>query len=104
MITRELQNTLNEAYSEAMKRRHEFLTLEHLLYAMLREKNVIIARQMLPIFEGEPAGWDAACYLNLGAHQQGKPLAQHLSEWQTNSPPALRPFLARLAALFLNPA
>lgn len=38
MITRELQNTLNEAYSEAMKRRHEFLTLEHLLYAMLREK------------------------------------------------------------------
>jgi len=37
MITRELQNTLNEAYSEAMKRRHEFLTLEHLLYAMLKE-------------------------------------------------------------------
>ncbi|MDQ5937215.1 MAG: ATP-dependent Clp protease ATP-binding subunit ClpA, partial [Cyanobacteriota bacterium erpe_2018_sw_21hr_WHONDRS-SW48-000092_B_bin.40] len=38
MITRELQNTLNEAYSEAMRRRHEFLTLEHLLYAMLKEK------------------------------------------------------------------
>jgi ATP-dependent Clp protease ATP-binding subunit ClpA len=38
MITRELQNTLNEAYSEAMRRRHEFLTLEHLLYAMLQEK------------------------------------------------------------------
>ncbi len=37
MITRELQNTLNEAYSEAMRRRHEFLTLEHLLYAMLKE-------------------------------------------------------------------
>lgn len=38
MITRELQNTLNEAYSEAMKRRHEYLTLEHLLLAMSREK------------------------------------------------------------------
>ena len=72
--------------------------------AVLREKNVIIARQILPLFEAEPAGWDAACYLNLGAHQQGKPLAQHLSEWQNNSPPALRPFLARLAALFLSPA
>ena len=72
--------------------------------SMLREKNVIIARQMLPFFEAEPAGWDAACYLNLGAHQQGKPLSQHLSEWQNNSPPALHPFLARLAALFLSPA
>jgi ATP-dependent Clp protease ATP-binding subunit ClpA len=38
MITRELQNTLNEAYSEAMRRHHEYLTLEHMLYAMLKDK------------------------------------------------------------------
>jgi hypothetical protein len=66
----------------------------------LREKNVIVARQMLPLFEAEPAGWDAVCYLNLGAHQQGKPLAQHLAEWQNNSPAALHPFVAKIAALF----
>jgi len=35
MITRELQATLNLAENEAFKRRHELLTLEHLLYAML---------------------------------------------------------------------
>jgi ATP-dependent Clp protease ATP-binding subunit ClpA len=35
MITKELQATLNLAANEAIKRRHEFLTLEHLLYAML---------------------------------------------------------------------
>lgn len=68
--------------------------------ANLREKNVIIARQLLPLFESDPAGWPAVCYLNLGAHQQGKPLTQHFAEWQTNSPAELRPFLTRLTALF----
>lgn len=72
--------------------------------AVQREKDVIIARQMLPLLEAEPAGWAAACYLNLGARQQGKSLAQHFSEWQNNSPPALRPFLGRLTSLFYGPA
>jgi len=69
---------------------------------VLRENEVIIARQMLPLFEADPAGWAAASYLNLGAHQQGKSLAQHFSEWQNNSPQALRPFLGRLTALFFT--
>jgi ATP-dependent Clp protease ATP-binding subunit ClpA len=38
MITKELQDTLNNAFKEALKRRHEYLTLEHLLYALLKEK------------------------------------------------------------------
>ncbi|HEY9434309.1 MAG TPA: ATP-dependent Clp protease ATP-binding subunit ClpA [Blastocatellia bacterium] len=38
MITRELQATLEMAADEAIKRRHEFLTLEHLLYALLLDK------------------------------------------------------------------
>ena len=37
MITRELQATLNLAANEAITRRHEFLTLEHLLFAMLHD-------------------------------------------------------------------
>ncbi|HEV2708117.1 MAG TPA: ATP-dependent Clp protease ATP-binding subunit ClpA [Pyrinomonadaceae bacterium] len=37
MITKELQTTLNEAASEAIKRRHEYITLEHLLYALLHD-------------------------------------------------------------------
>ncbi len=38
MISKELQRTLNSAVEEAMRRRHEFLTLEHLLYALLAEQ------------------------------------------------------------------
>ena len=38
MITRELQATLTQAANEAIKRRHEFLTLEHLLYAMTQDQ------------------------------------------------------------------
>ncbi len=37
MITKELQATLNLAENEAIKRRHEFLTLEHMLFAMLHD-------------------------------------------------------------------
>ncbi|MCS6914462.1 MAG: ATP-dependent Clp protease ATP-binding subunit ClpA [Myxococcales bacterium] len=37
MITRELQATLLSALQEARRRRHEYLSLEHLLYAMAKE-------------------------------------------------------------------
>src|ERR687894_2150720 len=38
MITKELQETLNFAAMEALKRRHEYVTLEHLLYALAHER------------------------------------------------------------------
>jgi ATP-dependent Clp protease ATP-binding subunit ClpA len=38
MFTRELKATLELAANEASHRRHEFLTLEHLLFAMLKDK------------------------------------------------------------------
>jgi ATP-dependent Clp protease ATP-binding subunit ClpA len=37
MITKELQETLNNAVQEAVKRRHEYVTLEHLLFALVTE-------------------------------------------------------------------
>jgi len=37
MLSRELQITLNLAISEARSRRHEYLTLEHVLFAMLHD-------------------------------------------------------------------
>ncbi|MGI9105216.1 MAG: ATP-dependent Clp protease ATP-binding subunit ClpA [Pyrinomonadaceae bacterium] len=45
MITRELQATLSAAVGEAIERRHEFVTLEHLLLALLFDRtasNVIL--------------------------------------------------------------
>ncbi|HZH90371.1 MAG TPA: ATP-dependent Clp protease ATP-binding subunit ClpA [Pyrinomonadaceae bacterium] len=38
MITRELQATLSIAVSEAIERRHEYVTLEHLLLALLSDR------------------------------------------------------------------
>ena len=38
MITKELQETLNFAAMEAIKRRHEYVTLEHLLYALMHDR------------------------------------------------------------------
>jgi len=38
MLTKELQATLSSAINEAMRRRHEYVTLEHLLYALLSDR------------------------------------------------------------------
>ena len=35
MLNRELEQTLNEAFKEARSKRHEFMTVEHLLLALL---------------------------------------------------------------------
>ena len=40
MISRELEVTLGLALREAMRRQHEFLTLEHVLYALLHDSDV----------------------------------------------------------------
>src|SRR5215204_2054914 len=37
MITKELENTLNLAVAEATTRQHEYITLEHLLLALLND-------------------------------------------------------------------
>lgn len=38
MLTRELEETLSSAVDEAVRRRHEFVTLEHLLYALIEDR------------------------------------------------------------------
>jgi ATP-dependent Clp protease ATP-binding subunit ClpA len=41
MLTRELQMSLTRALEEAINRRHEYITLEHLLFALLHEKPAV---------------------------------------------------------------
>jgi ATP-dependent Clp protease ATP-binding subunit ClpA len=38
MITKELENTLSAALEEAIRRHHEYVTLEHLLFALLNDR------------------------------------------------------------------
>src|SRR6185436_18536633 len=41
MIARQLQKSFEFALAEAVKRRHEYVTLEHLLYALLHDHDVV---------------------------------------------------------------
>lgn len=65
-----------------------------------REKNGIIAAQLLPLFEAEPRGWEAVAFFNLGTRDKTLPLAAFLAEWRANSPAELRPFIAKVAGVF----
>ena len=65
-----------------------------------RDRNTIIAIQLLPIFEANPAGWQAVTFLNRGSVQTTKPLVQQFTEWRSRCPGYLRPFVMKLAAVF----
>jgi len=43
MIARQLQETFEFALAEAMKRRHEYVTIEHLLFALLHDRDASAA-------------------------------------------------------------
>jgi len=66
----------------------------------LREKNVIVAREFLPLFDAAPENWEAVTFLNHGPRVQAKPLAAKFADWQAAAPPAHRAFIARLGAVF----
>ncbi len=65
-----------------------------------REKNTIIAQQLLPLFETQPGGWEALPWLKRGTRDVNKPLAKHLAEWHSGAPAEQRAFIARLAEVF----
>jgi hypothetical protein len=65
----------------------------------MRDRNTIIAIQLLPILEAEPRGWEALAFLNRGSHDMAESLAQRLAEWHSQCPRRLRPFVARLATV-----
>jgi hypothetical protein len=68
--------------------------------ADIRDRNTIIAIQLLPIFEAEPRGWEAVAFLNRDSPNPNKSLAQHFAEWRSQCPQNLHPFVTKLAATF----
>jgi len=68
--------------------------------ADMRDRNTIIAIQLLPIFEAEPGGWESVAFLNCGFHDARESLTQRFTEWRSQCPKELRPFVSRLAAVF----
>ena len=68
--------------------------------AAIRDRNTIIATQLLPIFEAEPRGWEAMAFLNRDSPNPNKSLAQHFVKWRSLCPEDLQPFIAKLATVF----
>jgi hypothetical protein len=65
-----------------------------------RDWNTIIASQLLPIFEAEPAGWEAVTFLNRGPSDGRQSLSEHLAQWRAKCPDRLRPFVSKVARVF----
>ena len=65
-----------------------------------REKNTLIAQQLLPLFEAQPQGWESLTTLKRGGRDVDKSLAKHLTEWHANAPAEQRAFVGKIAAVF----
>jgi hypothetical protein len=62
-----------------------------------RDRNTIIAAQLLPIFEKEPQGWGALAFFNSESNQS---LEKQFINWRSRCPRKLQPFVGKLAAVF----
>jgi len=62
-----------------------------------RDRNTLIAAQLLPIFEKEPQGWGALAFFNPASNQS---LTQLFTDWRSRCPRELQGFVAKLAAVF----
>ena len=64
-----------------------------------RDRNTIIAAQLLPIFEKEPRGWGALAFFRRTANPN-QSLSGHFAAWRSSCPSELQRFVAKLAAVF----
>lgn len=63
----------------------------------LRDHNAIVAYNLLPLFEAEPAAWNTVCDLPVSKGM----LAEYLADWQRLVKPGDKPFVYRLMEAIL---
>ena len=78
-------------------RRHEAALRKN---SVLRDKNLIVAGTLLPLFEAEPAHWAAVEFLNAGASKTPRSFQQYLADWHTHAPDEHKPFIRKIARQF----
>ncbi|MBL8470906.1 MAG: hypothetical protein KF778_22230 [Rhodocyclaceae bacterium] len=66
----------------------------------LRDKNELIANQMLVLFDRYPQLWRTIVYLNRDKASAAKPFADYLRDWYGACPDWLRPPVAEVIGLF----
>jgi hypothetical protein len=73
----------------------------------LRAKFVVVASQLLPLFEKSPSAWKAMTFVNLVERDQRKSLPKQLNDWQQSCTETHRQFISQIAEVFgvtLQPA
>lgn len=66
----------------------------------LRDKDELIANQLLNLFENYPEAWDAVIYLNHTTPTSAQTFGNYLANWQRDAPPRHRSFIRQVGALF----
>ena len=59
-----------------------------------RQKNELIAKLLLPLFERDPTNWSTLTYLNLDSGDAGNSLRDYLRNWYQNAPVEHKAFIA----------
>jgi len=68
--------------------------------AYIRDKNRVVARKLLGLFEKTPEHWEALGYLRGLALGHKGSFKEFLAEWRRRAPAKHRAFIAKIAALF----
>ncbi len=68
-----------------------------------RELNLVVAGQLLPLFEEKPQRWEAIGWLNAADVKQSQTLGEFLADWERNSPERHREFIREIAQRFAKP-
>jgi len=68
---------------------------------MRRDRNTIVAAQLLPIFEKEPHGWEALAFLDSASINPNSSLPQYFARWRSRCPQGLRSFVTKVETVFL---
>jgi len=64
-----------------------------------RDRNAIVAAQLLPIFEKEPRGWAALAFFKRSANPN-QSLSQQFTKWRSGCPREFQRFVTKIAAVF----
>lgn len=68
--------------------------------ATLRQKNTVVAADLLELFEAEPENWAAVHFLNVSEGTPEQSFENYLTEWRDNAPYRRHDFIGEIAARF----
>jgi hypothetical protein len=65
-----------------------------------RKLNLVVASELLPLFEASPASWEAITWLNAAKSAQSQTFAEYLGDWRREAPEQHHAFIRRIGEKF----